>query len=247
MLVGKKLTYTLKVTNSGPATSTAAMLTDMLPGSVTFVSGDSTQGSCSEAGGVVTCSLGDLGIGAMATTTITILPTAGGTITNSATVEGAEPDPDLTNNTAEAVTKVEVCGDQNDDGLVNVVDAIIDLQIAVGLIEPSEAQLRLSDLNRDGSITVVDAIIGLQHIVGLVPGLDQCGLRRSRNAFASDREGDLDIYVMDADGSNQVNLTDNSSGDNVPDWSPDGSKIAFSSGRDSGGQEIYVMDADGSN
>ena len=54
-----------------------------------------------------------------------------------------------------------------------------------------------------------------------------------------------DIYAMNADGSNQANLTRNPYLDNEPAWSPDGSKIAFISYRD-GNSEIYVMNADGS-
>lgn len=63
-------------------------------------------------------------------------------------------------------------------------------------------------------------------------------------AFQSDRDGNFDIYVMDADGENQTSLTNNSAPDEDPAWSPDGSKIAFRSERD-GNQEIYVMSADG--
>jgi dipeptidyl aminopeptidase/acylaminoacyl peptidase len=48
-----------------------------------------------------------------------------------------------------------------------------------------------------------------------------------RIAFTSDRDGNDEIYVMDADGSNQTNLTSNSADDEAPSWSPDGSKIAF--------------------
>jgi Tol biopolymer transport system component len=51
---------------------------------------------------------------------------------------------------------------------------------------------------------------------------------------------------MNADGSNQVNLT-NAPGEDVdPVWSPDGSRILFTSSRD-GNPEVYVMQADGSN
>ena len=68
-----------------------------------------------------------------------------------------------------------------------------------------------------------------------------------RIVFTSFRDGNFEIYVMDADGGNQVNLTDHPSYDGQPDWSPDGAKIAFVSTRDDAGSQIYVMDADGKN
>ena len=68
-----------------------------------------------------------------------------------------------------------------------------------------------------------------------------------RIAFTSLRDGNHEIYVMDADGGNQENLTNHPAYDGHPDWSPDGTKIAFVSGRDVGPSQIYVMDADGKN
>ena len=66
-----------------------------------------------------------------------------------------------------------------------------------------------------------------------------------RIAFASDRDGNWDIYVMNADGSGVTQLTHNSANEASPAWSPDGSRIAFHS--DQGGNgDIYVMNADGS-
>jgi len=70
----------------------------------------------------------------------------------------------------------------------------------------------------------------------------------NRIAFVSDREGSLDIFLMNADGSDQTNLTKHPSDDGgggPPAWSPDGARIAFDSDR-SGNGEIYVMSADGS-
>jgi len=64
-------------------------------------------------------------------------------------------------------------------------------------------------------------------------------------AFVSDRDGNQEIYVMNADGSDQTNITNNSASERDAEWSPDGSKIAFVSHCD-GNQEIYVMNADGS-
>ena len=67
-----------------------------------------------------------------------------------------------------------------------------------------------------------------------------------RIVFTSWRDGNAEIYVMDADGGNQENLTSHPAFDGAPDWSPDGTKVAFESWRDGTG-EIYVMDADGKN
>ena len=58
---GDSITYTLTVTNDGDATATGVHATDQLPAGVTFV--DATAG-CSEAAGLVTCALGDIGAGA---------------------------------------------------------------------------------------------------------------------------------------------------------------------------------------
>ena len=78
-----------------------------------------------------------------------------------------------------------------------------------------------------------------------------------RIAFASNRDGNYEIYVVDVDetkfglilsaySSNPTRLTNNTFSDTSPAWSRVGGKIAFVSERD-GNKEIYVMDTDGSN
>ncbi|HEV2802941.1 MAG TPA: DUF4394 domain-containing protein [Pyrinomonadaceae bacterium] len=69
---------------------------------------------------------------------------------------------------------------------------------------------------------------------------------RGKIAFASDRDGNFEIYVMNPDGSGQIRLTNDPGEDVQPAWSPDGSKIAFVSNR-AGSNDIYIMNADGSN
>ena len=64
--------------------------------------------------------------------------------------------------------------------------------------------------------------------------------------FYSERSGNAEVYIMNADGSGLKRLTTSSALDNGAAISPDGSKIAFSSTRD-GNYEIYVMNTDGSN
>lgn len=70
--------------------------------------------------------------------------------------------------------------------------------------------------------------------------------------FASNLGGDSEIFVVNADGSNLVQLTNNTIEDDQPRFSPDGSKIVFASNRDApaeglpnGKWEIYEMNADG--
>jgi tol-pal system beta propeller repeat protein TolB len=68
-------------------------------------------------------------------------------------------------------------------------------------------------------------------------------------AYVSDASGFLDIWTMRADGSNRVNLTNDTAQDQSPAWSPDGSKIAFAhrTGASGFSREIFVMDANGAN
>jgi Tol biopolymer transport system component len=68
----------------------------------------------------------------------------------------------------------------------------------------------------------------------------------SRIAFESDMDGDSEIYVMNADGSDVRQLTNNTIHDEGLAWSPDGTRIAFTSGLDNLNGDIWVMNADGS-
>ena len=66
-------------------------------------------------------------------------------------------------------------------------------------------------------------------------------------AFSSYRDGNWEIYVMNNDGSDQINLTNHHEIDGRPDWSPDGSKIVFITTRNGvNNSEIYTMNPDGS-
>ena len=69
---------------------------------------------------------------------------------------------------------------------------------------------------------------------------------RNRDWEFEVQEKNWEIYVMDTNGTNFINLTNHPAKDSSPDWSPDGQQIAFSSNRD-GNTEVYVMNADGTN
>jgi uncharacterized repeat protein (TIGR01451 family) len=102
VIAGNQLTYTIQVTNAGPSTATGVTVTDVLPGTVTFVSGTSTVGTVSNSSGTVTGTIGTLASGASATVTlvVNVAPTARGTISNTATVTGTQTDTNSANNSA---------------------------------------------------------------------------------------------------------------------------------------------------
>jgi TolB protein len=91
----------------------------------------------------------------------------------------------------------------------------------------------------------IAATVGILIIAGLAtPAHAAFPGDNGKIAFHSNRDGNLEIYVMDSNGANQTRLTNNSTLDASPAWSADGTKIAFTSARD-GNNEIYKMNADG--
>lgn len=106
--VASPLSYALQVTNNGPDDATGVTLVDTLPAGSTFLSASSTQGSCTEAGGIVTCPLGNMLSGVTASINIVVAaPVVSGSITNSAVVSGIELDPIAANNTSNENTTVQ--------------------------------------------------------------------------------------------------------------------------------------------
>jgi len=106
---GVNAPITISVTNNGPSTATDVTLIDAFSSGVIFVSMSPSQGTC---GGtpLVRCNLGNLATGATATVGMVILPATSGTLTNIATVSATQPDPNLSNNTANSVTAVTGSG-----------------------------------------------------------------------------------------------------------------------------------------
>src|SRR2546426_1083458 len=106
---------------------------------------------------------------------------------------------------------------------------------------------------RTGSFVAL--LIAILLLALIVPNFSQPAqaVSNGKIAFVSDRDGDSAIYVMNADGTGQKRLTNDTHGDVEPAFSPYGTKIAFSSNRDGilegdpQNYEIYVMNIDGSN
>lgn len=106
VVIGSTLTYTLTVSNSGPATASGVRLTNTLPAAVSFVS--ASPGGYTVIGSlVVFTNLGNLGSGAQTGASITVHPTAAGEITDTATVSSGVLDPFKANNTVSVKTIVE--------------------------------------------------------------------------------------------------------------------------------------------
>lgn len=100
---GTNLTYTLQVTNNGPAVAQNVVVTDPLPSQVTYTSSSTTQGSCSLSGTTVTCNLGSIGVGGLVIVTINVNAatfSSSTLATNTATVTASTSDPNLSNNTS---------------------------------------------------------------------------------------------------------------------------------------------------
>lgn len=92
--------FRVSVTNNGPSTATAAVLTDHLPDLKQAIYLSDTGGCVSSATATLTCNLGDLAPGGTVAIDVSIrVKGSRGIVTNSATLSSTTPDPDASNNT----------------------------------------------------------------------------------------------------------------------------------------------------
>ena len=69
----------------------------------------------------------------------------------------------------------------------------------------------------------------------------------SRLVFLTDRDGNFEIYTMDANGGDWKRITNTPGADYGPEWSPDGRHIAYAEDVGGGTLHIFVVDPDGAN
>jgi uncharacterized repeat protein (TIGR01451 family) len=101
--VGTSMSLSFTVKNNGPSPTTSTTLTNTLPTSFTFVS---ASPGCSNASGVVTCTLGSLAVNQSVTITITVNPTASGSNMDTAAITSMPTDPNSANNSATITAQV---------------------------------------------------------------------------------------------------------------------------------------------
>ncbi|MCU1246240.1 MAG: hypothetical protein JWN02_2150 [Acidobacteria bacterium] len=109
---GSAFSYTLAVTNNGPAPATAVSVSDTLPAGVIFGTATGTGWACNQAAGVVTCTMPTLPLGAANPITITATaPPTAAVLSNTATVSSTTVDPDPSNNTSTNTLNVVASAD----------------------------------------------------------------------------------------------------------------------------------------
>ena len=114
------LTYTLVVSNNGPAVAQNVSLSDNIPSTTTYVSSFTPQGSCSTTAISVAspypstlqlnCTIGSIGVGAQVVVTVNVTAatfSSGSLTTNTATVTSSTSDPNPANNTSSAVSTIQ--------------------------------------------------------------------------------------------------------------------------------------------
>ncbi|HYV31408.1 MAG TPA: hypothetical protein VEO53_09920, partial [Candidatus Binatia bacterium] len=201
--VGTSLTYSLVVTNRGPAPATAVALTNTLPAGVTYVSATASRGTCSQSAGVVTCALGALASGTAVNVSILVTPLASAQLTNRANVGTTAFDPTTSNNSTSVVSRANAAPtmQQISDRIINEDTVLSPITFAVSDVETPTASLVVAAFSSNQAI-VPDGNIAL----GVVAGTS--GASRTLSVTpAPNANGPVTItrVVTDADGASISN------------------------------------------
>jgi hypothetical protein len=199
--VGGSLTYSITVTNRGLSTANGVNLTNTLPAGVNFISANSSAGSCTRSGNVISCPLNMIANQGFATVTIVVAaPTGGLSLTNRTTVRASTIDVDQANNTVTTVTRVNAyptlqnLGNQsvNEDGTLGPIS------FTVGDAETPAANLVVTASSSDQAVVPNGNIViggsGGTRTITITPATNQSGSTV------------ITRTVTDGDGASTTNL-----------------------------------------
>jgi uncharacterized repeat protein (TIGR01451 family) len=179
--LSSNVTFTLNVTNLGPNSATAVVVTDTLPAGFTFVTASVSQGSWSNSGNWVSASLGTVASQGKATVTVQAIGTAAGQWTNSATISSGTTESNPANNTAAVAASVN-----SPPTISGIADVFTAQDVATGPInfvigdaETAVPSLVLSAASSDTNLIDAAHIVfggsGANRTVTLTPRANQFG------------------------------------------------------------------------
>lgn len=205
-LIGGVLTYSISVTNNGPSTASAVVVTNTLPLGVSLVSANTSQGTSLNVSNQVICTLGTLLPGSNATAAILVRTFNIGTITATSTVSAIQTDPFPANNTASVTTTVAPAADMSltMTGPPSViVGSNITYQLTVQNLGPSPASgVTVNDTLPNG-VTLV-TVTNLQGTFSLTNGVVTCIVT---NTIAAGATAAITVTVNTAPLTGQVPVT----------------------------------------
>lgn len=189
---GDATTYTLVARNTGGVPATNVTIVDPIPKGTRIVSAP----DCTLTPGVVTCNIGTLVVGAVASRSITVVldPDRATPVTNTATVSLSETDPTPANNTA-SDTDTVIPPDQDGDGIADAADNC-----------PLVANANQADVDGDGIGDLCDP----DNDNDGVPNLqDNCPLTRNPDQLDTDGDGLGNACDNDDDNDGVLDAADN--------------------------------------
>ena len=167
---GDYLVYVAVVVNNGPDDAQNIVLTDTLPGTVTFVSSTPSTPTCTESGGTVTCNLGTMVAGATTTVVILVMADQQGDLTNNVSVTSDTADSNIPNNSANEITTVSPPASADlevtktaDPDPANIGQPLL-YEINVYNAGPSDAQ----------NVLLTDVLLGTYTFISSTPSTPSC-------------------------------------------------------------------------